>query len=179
MEEQLTVNEDYDVQHHHYLKPFVEGCDPWLSVGTVASHTGKTTQTTRKRLQELEALGILNSAPGANGRIYWINDEHSDWPIPPDVDVEGVDENDPRISDLTSRFDVQVGGIAVVLALFSSLAISIPLAALMANIDLMSNAHLDLILIAGFSGALLAALLIFVAVALAILGRLTTLGFLE
>lgn len=51
--------------------------------------TGHNKETVRKKLNTLDEVEICESMPANNGRIYWWNDDRSDWPIPPDVIVEG------------------------------------------------------------------------------------------
>lgn len=50
--------------------------------------TGHGKETVRKKLRTLDEVGICNSMEANNGRIYWWDDDRSEWPIPPDVDVE-------------------------------------------------------------------------------------------
>jgi hypothetical protein len=50
------------------------------------------TETVRDKLNTLDEVEVCSSMPANNGRIYWWNDTRSDWPIPPDVTVEGQQE---------------------------------------------------------------------------------------
>jgi len=62
--------------------------------------TGHGRETVRDKLNKLDELEICRSMSANNGRIYWWNDDRSDWPIPPDVVVEGQQE--PTVSELLS-----------------------------------------------------------------------------
>lgn len=53
-----------------------------------ALDTGHKTETVRKKLDKLDELGICESKPANTGRIYWLDTDRSDWPIPPDVDFD-------------------------------------------------------------------------------------------
>lgn len=54
--------------------------------------TGHKVETVRKKLNTLDEVDICESMPANNGRIYWWKDDRSNWPIPPDVVVEGRQE---------------------------------------------------------------------------------------
>jgi len=54
--------------------------------------TTHRTETVRDKLNTLDEVEVCESMPANNGRIYWWNDDRSDWPIPPDVAVEGQQE---------------------------------------------------------------------------------------
>lgn len=51
--------------------------------------TGHEKETVRNKLQKLDEIGICDSEEANTGRIYWLADERSEWPIPPDVVIEG------------------------------------------------------------------------------------------
>lgn len=54
--------------------------------------TDHRTETVRDKLNTLDEVDVCESMPANNGRIYWWNDDRSDWPIPPDVAVDGQQE---------------------------------------------------------------------------------------
>jgi hypothetical protein len=54
--------------------------------------TGHGKETVRDKLNTLDEVEVCESMPANNGRIYWWNDDRSEWPIPPDVVVEGQQE---------------------------------------------------------------------------------------
>ncbi|MFD1635312.1 hypothetical protein ACOZ4L_15720 (plasmid) [Haloplanus ruber] len=49
-------------------------------------------ETVRKKLNTLDEVEVCESMPANNGRIYWWSDDRSDWPIPPDIIVDGQQE---------------------------------------------------------------------------------------
>jgi hypothetical protein len=57
-----------------------------------ALDTGHRTETVRDKLNTLDEIEVCDSMPANNGRIYWKSDDRSDWPLPPDVAVEGQQE---------------------------------------------------------------------------------------
>lgn len=104
IENKLTVDDDYEVQPHHIIEPIFQTDDPWLSTAQIADEVGVTPQTVRNRVPKLVDLGILDSATGGGGRVYWIHNDKSDWPIPPDVEV--IEEPDEAtISEVASKLE--------------------------------------------------------------------------
>lgn len=69
--------------------------------------TGHGKETVRDKLKNLDEVDICNSMPANNGRIYWWNDDRSDWPIPPDVVVEG--QRELTVADLLAPWYVKLG----------------------------------------------------------------------
>lgn len=69
--------------------------------------TGHGKETVRDKLNKLDELEICRSMSANNGRIYWWNDDRSDWPIPPDVVVEGQQEL--TVSELLSPWYAKLG----------------------------------------------------------------------
>ena len=69
--------------------------------------TGHGRETVRDKLNKLDELEICRSMSANNGRIYWWNDDRSDWSIPPDVVVEGQQEL--TVSELLSPWYAKVG----------------------------------------------------------------------
>ena len=57
------------------------------------------------------------------GRVFWIKDDRSRWPIPDDVTVEGKPD-EPTISEFTDRLDVKLGAAAALSAFLSSILIT-------------------------------------------------------
>jgi hypothetical protein len=84
-------------------------------------------ETVRTKLNALDEVDVCESMPANNGRIYWWNDDRSDWPIPPDVIVEGkqeltVDELlDPWYSKLglIGLFGPAIAGIPLLVGIFA------------------------------------------------------------
>lgn len=172
IEEKLSINEDYDTQLHHYVEAILKDEKPWVSTKKLMSELDVTRPTVQKRLSELEGLGVVNSGPaGANGYIYWINEEKSDWPIPPDCEVTPIEDDEIKLSDITGRFDFGLAAAAVISALYASLAIGVPIASQISGIELAPMDILELMLISGFAAALLAILFGVSALILWIYGR--------
>lgn len=154
IEEKLPVDNSYDVQYHHYLKAILDQDEPWASVSTIERATGKSDETVRTRLADLEKLDVVGSGPGANGYIYWIKREKSEWPIPPDCEVDPVDENEElSVSDLADRRDVSLAAGAVFFALYASLAIAVPLGDAIAGVGILSPQLADTLILTGFATA--------------------------
>lgn len=53
---------------------------------------------------------------------YWLRDETSDWPLPPDVEVESVNQ-ELRVSEFFNKNSVRVAGWGLALILISSFTI--------------------------------------------------------
>ncbi len=118
----VEFDEQYEVQDHHIVAVFLRADAPYRSVGQVAAELDMSKQGVRNRLATLEELAVLDSAPGANGRIYWLRDERSDWPIPPDVEVTPVDD-DLTVPELWSRRHVKLATLSTGLGLFCTISV--------------------------------------------------------
>jgi DNA-binding transcriptional ArsR family regulator len=118
----VEFDEQYGVQDHHIVAVFLRAEAPYLSVGTLAMELDMSKQGVRNRLSSLEERGVVDSAPGANGRIYWVADERSEWPIPPDVEVVPVPD-DPTVSEVLERRDVVLAVLATGLAVLCAVSI--------------------------------------------------------
>lgn len=118
----VEFDEQYEVQDHHIVAVFLRADAPYLSVGTLASDLDMSKQGVRNRLAALEERGVVDSAPGANGRIYWLADERSAWPIPPDVEVVPVPD-DPTVREVLQRHHVVLGVLATGLAVLCAVSI--------------------------------------------------------
>lgn len=70
-------------------------------------NTGHNVETVREKLNDLDEVNVCNSMRANNGRIYWWNDERSNWPIPSDVIVEGQQEL--TVAELLSPWYGKVG----------------------------------------------------------------------
>lgn len=73
--------------------------------------TGHSKETVRDKLNKLDEVGVCESMPANNGRIYWWNDNRSNWPIPPDVVVEG--QKDLTVAELLDPWYAKVGMIGL------------------------------------------------------------------
>lgn len=121
--EKIEFDSQREVQDHHIVNIFLEADRPFLSRSRVETDLGMSDEGARQRLLNLEELEVLDSCSAAGGRIYWIYDERSEWPIPPDVQAESVDD-ELTVSELTDRSDVQYGVIAVLAAMIGSVSIT-------------------------------------------------------
>ena len=165
-EEEISINNDYDVQDHFFVEPLVETDRPWLSREAIEDEVGVSDQNARDRLGRLVEKGVLARAPAANGDIYWIKDERSRWPIPPDIELAepegegGVEEEDQKrttIDDLLDRTDVRMGIATVMVAVISSVLIGVGVAPLLGGYEVAWIGRLaDISLVIGFFAALLA-----------------------
>lgn len=72
----------HEEEGQHHRGRLGQGGEKCLAVELDMSKQG-----VHNRLATLEELDVLDSAPGANGRIYWLRDDRSNWPVPPDVAV--------------------------------------------------------------------------------------------
>lgn len=122
--ERVEFDPNKDVQDAHIVQVFFDADRPYLSRKQVQGEIGLSSQGTRDRLLDLEERGVLASDAAGGGRIYWISNEKSAWPIPPDVEVEPI-RTEPTVTELLSRQPVQFAGIGVLLmvagALFTTL----------------------------------------------------------
>lgn len=153
IDEKIRFSNEREVQDHHILQTFREKEKPFISVSTLTSEHGIGKGGMRKRLAALVELDILESTAGANGHVYWIKDDRSDWPIPPDVEVEPVDDSDElTVSEVVDRDYTRAWGIAVVAAFAASGLLTISLAGLVFNLsvpgDILNNLFLLALLIA-------------------------------
>lgn len=99
--------------------------------------TGHRKETVRDKLNTLDEVNVCESMPANNGRIYWWDDDRSDWPIPPDVVVEG--QQDLTVAELLDPWYSKLGllgllgpalaGMPLLIGIFAiSGTISIPVA---------------------------------------------------
>jgi len=121
--EKIEFDSQREVQDHHIVNVFLEADRPFLSRNRVETELGMSDEGARQRLSSIEELGVLDSCSAAGGRIYWIFDERSDWPIPTDVQVEPV-EDELTVAELTDRDEVQYGVVAVLAAMVGSVSIT-------------------------------------------------------
>jgi hypothetical protein len=71
-------------------------------------------------LDDLEERGILASEAAGGGRIYWINNDKSAWPIPPDVEVEPI-RDELTVSELLDRQPIQFAVVGIILMIGGAL----------------------------------------------------------
>lgn len=118
----------YNLQPRSIVEVFVEADEPYLTRNQVESRIenkygrgfGKSTFT--RQLGDLVDRDILENKEHKLGNIYCLQREKSDWPIPPDVDVEPA-KNEPGVSEFFSRRPVKLVGSGVGAILFSTVLI--------------------------------------------------------
>lgn len=120
IEEKITFDRNRDVQDRHIVEVFLESDRPYLSSRAVATEIGLTKQGTRPRLEELEEIRVLDGDTVAGGRIFWIHDDRSEWPIPPDVEVVPITD-EMTISEFLQQLHVQYGLLAVAATMIGGL----------------------------------------------------------
>jgi hypothetical protein len=119
IETALEFDPNKEVQDRHIVEVFVDSDRPYLSRKQVQQEIDLSSQGTRGRLEALEEQGVLDSDVAGGGRLYWIADERSGWPIPPDVDVEPT-RDEETVTEFVSRFPVQVTGLGLALMLLGA-----------------------------------------------------------
>lgn len=123
VDEKISFNPQREVQDNAIVEFFLESDRPYLSSRQVSTEIGMSKQGVDPRLEELEEIGVLDSESAAGGRIYWIRDERSDWPIPEDITV-AAGKNDVTIRELLGSVHGIYGVVAVGSTMFSSLIFS-------------------------------------------------------
>lgn len=116
----LEFNPNKEVQDEHIVAVFVGSNRPYLSRKQVQGEIGLSGQGTRDRLNDLEERGVLASEPAGGGRIYWLADDRSAWPIPPDVEVEPI-KDELTVNELLARVPVQFVGTGLLLMIGGAL----------------------------------------------------------
>lgn len=90
VEEKIEFKPGRDLQQRPVVDVFLESDRPYLTRRQVqAALKGNHSRgTVIDRLTELTEVGVLKHDDLKGGGIYWLNNDKSDWPIPPDVEVE-------------------------------------------------------------------------------------------
>lgn len=135
IKEDLEFDPSKEVQDSHLVKVFVNNDRPFLSRRRVQNEIGLSSQGTRDRLSDLEEREVLDSAAAGGGRIYWIRNDKSEWPIPPDVEVESI-SNELTVSELLQRPPVHLAGIGLILMIAGALFTTLFTLALGYNVSL-------------------------------------------
>ena len=115
------VSYDMELTQRHVALEFVHGDRPYYSVAQMHASLGNNVSldTVRSRLDELEERGILKSEQVNNGSIYWLDQDDSDWPIPPDTAVEPK-RDEMTIFEWRQQPHVQISAISVLLAILGT-----------------------------------------------------------
>lgn len=113
-----TADYDLDLTQGHVALEFVHGDRSFYNVAQMHAALGRdvSTDTVRARLDELHERDVLSRQQVNNGNIYWLNQPESDWPIPPDVEVE-PERDELTVNEWRQRGDVQIAAGSVFLAI--------------------------------------------------------------
>lgn len=90
--EKLDINQNRDIQQHHIAELMVNGDRPYYNIQRLEAEFDASGDTIRDRLGEMENKGVVKKERINNGDVYWINYDVSEWPKPPDAEVESVTE---------------------------------------------------------------------------------------
>lgn len=115
-------NADYELQPHAVAQVFVEAEEPYLTRRQVQSRLNGEydKKTVLSRLDLLVELDVLRADVHPGGTIYWLETETSEWPIPPDVDVEPLRE-DVTVVEFVNKNSVRAAAIGIGAVMLSSL----------------------------------------------------------
>lgn len=120
IDEKISFDNSREVQDRRIVEVFLESDRPYSSSRRVSDKIGLTKEATSPRLEELVELGVLDGDTIAGGRIFWIRDDRSEWPIPLDVEVEPV-TTVLTVEEFLSRFYVRFGLLGVVVTMIGGL----------------------------------------------------------
>lgn len=111
----------HDLQAHTVARIFCESDDAYLTRKQVQAKLPKQYDrvTVNRRLGELVEVDVLKSREHSMGNLYWLYDERSEWPIPPDVPV-GTKRNEPTVSEFFDTQSVQVSVYGIAFIVISS-----------------------------------------------------------
>lgn len=112
---------DKDLTQRHVALELVYGDRPFYNVTQMHAALGSdvSDDTVRSRMKELHERGVLVRQKINNGGIYWLDREESDWPIPPDVDVEPK-RDELTVSEWRQKPYVRVAAGSIVLAILGT-----------------------------------------------------------
>jgi len=120
IDEKIEFDPSNEVQDAHLVEVFLDSDESYLSRKKVASHVGMSKQGAGERLEDLVDIEVLDADSVAGGRIYWIRDDRSEWPIPSDVEVKPV-QRETTLKEFVNRLYVKYGFLAVALVMLGSL----------------------------------------------------------
>lgn len=124
IKQKLEFKPGRDLQQEPVVAVFIESNRPYLTRRQVQSSLKQSPSkgTVIDRLTELCEIGVLESDDRRGGSIYWINDERSDWPIPPDVAVEREPQG-ITVSEFFGKDSVENAVLGIGVILISSILI--------------------------------------------------------
>lgn len=113
-----TVNFNKDLTQRAVALEFYNGGRPYYNVTKMHAALGGevSRDTVQERMKELVERDVLVKNQINNGDIYWLDREESEWPIPPDVEVE-PERTEPTISEWRKQDYVRVAAFSVALAI--------------------------------------------------------------
>lgn len=107
-----------DLPQRHVAAEFVHGDRPYYSVSQMHAALGSDVgqETVAARLAELVERGVLATETVNDGAIYWLENEASEWPIPPDVAVESTADA-VTLAEWREQLHVRIAAAAVLIAI--------------------------------------------------------------
>jgi hypothetical protein len=116
-----TANFDKELTQKHVALEFVYGDRPFYNVAQMHAALGNdvSTDTVRTRMDELHERDILERQIINNGNVYWLKSEDSDWPIPPDVEVE-PERTEPTVTEWRQEPHIQISAGSILLAVLGT-----------------------------------------------------------
>jgi hypothetical protein len=116
-----TPDNNRSITQYQVAKEFVKGNRPYYNVSRMHAALGGnvSTDTVQSRMDELVERDVLKSEKVNNGFIYWLNSEDSDWPIPPDVEVE-PERTESTVSEWKNHNYVQLAALSLVVVAFGT-----------------------------------------------------------
>lgn len=128
VEDRLEHDNNRRLQQRHVAEIIVNGDRPYYNVRRIRAELKGDfdNDTVRSRLNELVEQDVLATEMMNRGNIYWLKDDDSDWPIPPDVEVVPVDD-ELTVSEFFSQPYVAVASLGAFFAVVSGIVIWVAL----------------------------------------------------
>lgn len=90
------------------------GGEPFYSLTPIENELDASRETVRTRLDEMVDANVLKKGSMNNGDYWWINFPHSNYPLPPDLRVDGSgEETETTLSEFFNQMHVQFGALAL------------------------------------------------------------------
>ncbi|WP_435346054.1 hypothetical protein [Haloarchaeobius sp. HRN-SO-5] len=107
-------NFDKDLTQRQVALEFYHGNRPYYNITKMraALGTSKSRDTVGNRLSELYDRDVLEKEEINNGDIYWLSNEDTRWPSPPDADLSATDDG-ISVSEWRKLIHVRVSAIAI------------------------------------------------------------------
>jgi hypothetical protein len=113
-----------ELTQRRVAEQFVHGERPFYNKTKMHAEVGNrvSPDTVYSRMEELSEREVLDSETLNNGDIFWIDQNDSDWPIPPDVEVKPVEPADKEItlSEWRQQFHIQTAAVSVTVAIIGT-----------------------------------------------------------